>query len=337
MTSLMLRNPAPLPLSATDSTFGQVLFGIDFGSASLSAARWATANVAVRAHALLAHVAAGVEPDGFEDGMLTRDDGRLQSASVALPGEAKDLALSPQRIRGGLAGFAATLTVPSAKVLVRYGRPSEWLSSIANEADVALLVLGRRVDANRTRIGEPNVIERATRRTKADVLVVPEGFDKPLGHVIAAVDDSPISSKVIAISRWLSRLHEVPLTILYVLSPAVGAYARVMRGVKQMIADRRASEAAALRQRIVDETPPRAPAWLARIGESPEIVRRSRIEVALGDAAREIAKAAGEVNAPLVVVGMRGSDHAPPGSVGSTARELMMRAPCPVLVANSVP
>ena len=75
----------------------------------------------------------------------------------------------------------------------------------------------------------------------------------------------------------------------------------------------------------------------SRIGESPEIVRRSRIEVAVGDAAREVAKVASEVEAPLVVVGMRGSDHAPPGSVGSTARELMTRAPFPVLVANSIP
>lgn len=331
MTSLLLRNPQPLPLSATDSTFGRVLFGIDFGSASLGATRWATANVAMRAHALLVHVAPGVGTDAtVEDDIIVPSGGLVSN-------DAKDLVLSPQRIRGGLTGFAATLPVPSAKALVRFGRPSEWLSTIANEGEVALMVLGRRVDANRTRIGEPNVIERATRRTKADVLVVPEGFDKPLGHVIAAVDESAISSKVIAISRWLSRLHEVPLTILHVLSPAVGAYGRVMRGVKQMLADRRANEASVLRQGVADESAPRAPAWLARIGESPEIVRRSRIEVAVGDAAREVAKVASEVTAPLVVVGMRGSDHAPPGSVGSTARELMTRAPFPVLVANSIP
>ena len=331
MTSLMLRNPQPLPLSATDSTFGRVLFGIDFGSASLGATRWATANVALRAHALLVHVAPAVGTEA-----TVEQDAQIPSGGLALSNDAKDLMLSSQRIRGGLAGFAATLPVPSAKALVRFGRPSEWLSTIANEAEVALMVLGRRVDANRTRIGEPNVIERATRRTNADVLVVPEGFDKPLGHVIAAVDESPISSKVIAISRWLSRLHEVPLTILHVLSPAAGAYGRVMRGVKQMLAERRANEASVLRQRIADESP-RPPAWLARISESPEIVRRSRIEVAVGDAAREVAKVASEVEAPLLVVGMRGSDHAPPGSVGSTARELMTRAPFPVLVANSIP
>jgi len=331
MTGLLLRTPQPLPLSATDSTFGSVLFGIDFGSASLAATRWATANVAMRAHALLVHVAPGVGTEAsIEDDILAPVGGLVVS------NEAKDLVLSPQRIRGGLTGFAATLPVPSAKALVRFGRPSEWLSTIANEAEAALMVLGRRVDANRTRIGEPNVIERATRRTRADVLVVPEGFDKPLGHVIAAVDESAISSKVIAISRWLSRLHEVPLTILHVLSPAVGAYGRVMRGVKQMLAERRTSEGAMMRQRLADESP-RPPAWLARIGESAEVVRRSRIEVAVGDAAREVARVASEVEAPLVVVGMRGSDHAPPGSVGSTARELMTRAPFPVLVANSIP
>jgi nucleotide-binding universal stress UspA family protein len=37
----------------------------------------------------------------------------------------------------------------------------------------------------------------------------------------------------------------------------------------------------------------------------------------------------------LVVVGMRGADGAPSGSVGSVARELLTRGPLPVLAVNA--
>ena len=48
---------------------------------------------------------------------------------------------------GGMSGFSATLSVANARHLLRQGRPSHWLSTIANETEVALMVL----DAERVR------------------------------------------------------------------------------------------------------------------------------------------------------------------------------------------
>lgn len=118
---------------------------------------------------------------------------------------------------------------------------------------MSLLVLGRRANANRICGGEPNVIERAARRT--------------------TVPTSLASST----ARWFNRL-----------------------------------------------------------GRAQSVTGRHSAQIAIGDPVREIIKTAMEHEAPLVVVGLRGADEAPPGSIGSVARELMTRGPMPVLAVNAL-
>jgi nucleotide-binding universal stress UspA family protein len=190
---------------------------------------------------------------------------------------------------GGLGGFGATLGAASVRNLVRVGRPAACLTAAANEADASLLVLGRRADANRIHVGEPNVVERAARRASASVLVVPEGTVHAPDHIVAAVDESPFARRVVEIARRLARMHEAQLTILHV--------------------------------RLPDE------------GADPG---RYATEIATGDPAREIVRAAMRHECPLVVVGMRGSDEAPAGSLGSVSRELLTRGPMPVLAVNVI-
>jgi nucleotide-binding universal stress UspA family protein len=74
---------------------------------------------------------------------------------------------------------------------------------------------------------------------------------------------------------------------------------------------------------------------LAQLGQSHVVLGRDRTEVAVGDPAREIAATAASVAGTIVVVGMRGADEAPPGSIGSVVRELLTRAPIPVLAVNA--
>src|SRR4029079_12996525 len=94
----------------------------------------------------------------------------------------------------------------------REGTPAVW--------DAALIVLGRRANSARQRIGEPNVLERVSRRTDASVLVVPEGTTRSHDKVLAAVDDSPFGSLVIAAASAIAKLHEIPLIVMHVLAPA---------------------------------------------------------------------------------------------------------------------
>ena len=57
----------------------------------------------------------------------------------------------------------------------------------------------------------------------------------------------------------------------------------------------------------------------------------------MGDPAREIVRTAMQHESPLVVVGLRGADDAPPGSIGSVTRELLTRGPMPVLAVDGYP
>jgi len=318
MTSLQLAAP-PVALPRSDALFFRVVLGIDFGPASLGAARWATTWVATGTHAVLSHVVPF--PDHASDGD-DADAARAESLRQLTP------ALS-----GGLGGFAATLDVASARSILRIGSPSRWLSAVANDTEASLVVLGRRAAANRIRVGEPNVIERAARRTRASVLVVPEGTTHVPARILAAVDESAFAPRVLAVARRLARLHGVPMIVLHVLSPAVGAYDRVIRTARHLLGDKR-------KPRAADRpTPPRAlPArtsqWLVELGHAHDVPGRDRTQVATGDPAREIAAIAASMPATLVVAGMRGADGAPLASIGSVVRELLTRAPVPVLAVN---
>jgi nucleotide-binding universal stress UspA family protein len=316
MTTLQLAAPPPAT-PAINAPLSRVLLAVDFGSASLGAARWATTHIASGADAVLMHVMPSSDDVIDSHAMSISDDDSLERMMPAL--------------RGGLGGFAATLDVASCRSVVRVGRPSACLAAIANGAEIGLLVLGRRSDASRIRVGEPNVIERAARRTGASVLVVPEGTNRAPEHVIAAVDESRFASHVLRVASRLARMHELPLTVLHVLSPVVGAYERVLRSAKHLLPGD-APHAKPARPFII----PGATRWLAQLGREHGMSGRDSTEVVSGDPARAIVRMAMDREASLVVVGMRGADETPPGSIGSVVRELLTRGPTPVLAVNAV-
>jgi nucleotide-binding universal stress UspA family protein len=324
MNMLQLSTPPPARTpSAADRLFARVLLAIDFGPASLAAARWATMHVASRADAVLTHVVPYDVEASDEPTRHVGDDSVRQMTPA---------------IGGGLGGFGATLDVASARHIVRVGRPSSRLASVANDTEASLLVLGRRAAANRIHVGEPNVIERVARQTSASVLVVPEGAARTPDHIVVAVDESPVTPLLLRIASRLARRHEIPLTVMHVLWPIAAAYDRIIRTTKELVgsagtrerSDRlgRSDAEASLSQRKLR--------WLEALAGAHNVVGRDSTEVATGDPAREIARAAMQRDGALVVIGARGADAAPVGSIGSVARELLTRAPVPVLVVNAI-
>jgi len=320
VTSLQLAPPPPDASRPTDELFSRVVLGIDFGSASLAAARWATAHVAIGADAILSHVVPfpNCLPDADDDGAARNESIRQMRPALV----------------GGLDGFAATLDVADARGALRVGSPSRWLSAVANDADASLVVLGRRADANRMRVGEANVIERTARRTSAAVLVVPEGLVHAPARIVAAVDQSAFASKVLAVAQRLARLHEVPLVVLHVLSPAIGAYERVIRTARHFLG--RGRRMRRERSDVPSALTASTARWLVKLAQPHLVLGRDRTAVAIGDPAREIVATAGSIVGTVVVVGMRGADDTPPGSLGSVVRELLTRAPMPVIAVNAV-
>lgn len=321
MRTLRLATPPPPATSTMSATFSRLLLAIDFGSASLAAARWGTTHIAPEADAVLMHVIPFADRLPRGDATTTSDDESLRRMTPALV--------------GGLGGFGATLSVASLRSVVRAGRPSECLASVAKDAGASMLVLGRRADANRIGVGEPNVIERVARRTSASVLVVPEGTTHGPDHIVAAVDESRFAPRVLDVASRLARMHEVPLTVLHVLSPVEGAYERVIRSAKHLLtrAGGPRLEAAA-RPVMPMSLAPSTTRWLAQLGRAHNVIGRDSTEIAMGDPAREIVRTAMQHESPLVVVGLRGADDAPPGSIGSVTRELLTRGPIPVLAVD---
>jgi len=274
--------------------FPHVIAAIDFSAASLGAARWGITNVAARADAIVCHVVPSAVDSFDEHGADRKEAGRRHSVSFAL--------------LGGLGGFGATLDATSVRRVVRFGRASHWLSALATESRADLLILGRRSDANRRGVGEPNVLERSVRRTEASVLVVPQGTTEPPRHIVAAIDRSAIAHRVLAHARALANQHGCALTLVHVVSPTTESYDRV----------RRASRGRAVSSRLA--TPPAA---------MP--VDGTDLHLLTGDPAREIILHAEQNGPTLIVVGKRGADGAPAESIGSVARELLMRASSAVL------
>jgi nucleotide-binding universal stress UspA family protein len=270
-----------------------VLAAVDFSAASLGASRWAIAHVAARADVVLAHIV----PSSLD----VADDDLLDSAG------ARDRHGETAALRGGLGGFAATIEVASARIVVRFGQASRWLSDLAAESHAELLILGRRSDTNRRGIGEPNVLERSARRTSASVLVVPEGTTEPPRHIVAAVDRSAVANRVVEHAQALARRHSCTLAVVHVTRPTTESYDRARRS------SRGRGAGSPPTTHVVSDTD------------------RGHLHILTGDPVREILRHAEHNESPLIIVGKRGDDGAARGSIGSVARELLMRAPLPVL------
>lgn len=308
---------AAAALTAADApvhAFGRAVAAIDFGSASLAAARWAMAHVSPKSELILAHIIPA--PPSSEDGRVDRALLRAQLREVPA-------------LNGGLGGFGATLDAAAARTVVRIGQVSRWLSVLAAEADASLVILGRRSDAHRRGVGEPNVLERTARRTRASVLVVPEGTTERPRRIIAAVDRSATAERALERAHALARRLDCPLSVLHVVSPTVEEYDRVIRSRRARLARPSAAKPAVAEPVRAQD----AARWIARLLATSLHDRRD-IRVAIGDSAREIIATAEQHEMPLIVVGKRGDDGAPDGATGSVARELLTRAPFPVLAVD---
>ena len=279
---------APVP-------YPRVIVGIDFSPASLAGCRWALTFVARGVDALFAHVVPFEHPSCFG------------SDDAPAPSRLDSLQHIAPALSGGLGGFAATLGIASARTAVRAGRPSVRLGKLAEEFAASLIVVGRRLDANRKRIGEANVVARLTRRARVPVLVVPEGVVAAPRCIVAAIDEGLGSVTVLRAAATVAATLNLPLIALHVLQPATGAYDRVVNARRRTIA-------------------PSA-------GDAPESAA-GQLTLAVGDPAREIVAASMAHGGGLLVVGKRGADGSPVGSLGSVARELLAKSPLPVLAID---
>ena len=291
--------------------FDRLALGIDFSTASLGAARWATAHLGRGGELVAVHV--GPFPDGspYELAVEAVRERALEQLVPALA--------------GGLGGFATTLEAASARVVVRVGTTSRALIDVAETAGAELVVLGRRARGRRHAIDEPNVVARVSRDVLARVLVVPEGEHGPVESVLVAVDDGEWAPRLLREAHDIATTLGAELTILHVLSNGFRAYERLVRPARG---------AATSGDDAVPEGSAAVREWIRRT--AAPIVREApvRIELATGEPGRAIVRIARTLRPGLVVVGKRGVHGAPMGSLGSAAREALSHAACPVLAVE---
>jgi nucleotide-binding universal stress UspA family protein len=170
-------------------------------------------------------------------------------------------------------------------------------------------------------------VERIARDVPAPVLVVPEGEHRTPARIVAAVDDGRWAPRIVAEAAAIARAHGAELTVLHVLS---ASHLAVDRLTQLLPSNGVAAPPAATALGVH----PAAHQWLRQLTASGAHGRPPRVAVCVGDAEHEIVRAAAAPEVGLLVIGKRGSDGAPAGSIGSVARDVLRRAPCPVLAVD---
>jgi nucleotide-binding universal stress UspA family protein len=258
---------------------------------------------------LLAGPAApAVEPG--EAGMDSRRRERLQSAlaELARPAQARGVRARPVLLEGGVV----------SEVLAR---ARSW------PADLVVMGTHGRGGFERWVLG--SVTEKVLRRAPCPVLTVPP--DAPgvpasgstlFRRIVCPVDFSPASVGALRYGLGLAAEPGVDITVVHVLEWLVeDDTARRLAGF----------DVPEFRQHLLEDARERLEALVAR---ESSLANPPRQEVVSGRTWREILRIAGEREADLVVMGVRGRNPVDLAIFGSTTNHVVRSARCPVLVIH---
>lgn len=204
--------------------------------------------------------------------------------------------------------------------VLRTGRPTEELLAAADEIDADVVVVGNRGKGliQRTLLG--SVASSLVRRLKRPLIVTRGWQDAAQKRVLAAVDLSDDSVRVIEVAADWARRIGAPLDVLYAweiagLSDSYSAIA----GLPGRDVDRTA----------IHDARARISALVERVlGKG----HGARLHVRAGLAVYEILGAIDRDQYGLVVMGSHGRRGLSKMFLGNTAEQVVERAPCSVLV-----
>ncbi len=292
----------------------RVLVAVDFGTASIAAARWVARHVAPDAELLLVHVVPVPRAPAF----LAR--------TLHPPDAFVDVVAEP--MRHGLEGLAAELGRARVGIALRVGDPAEQLASVAAAERVDLIAVGAPRRRGRARGPGRATVERLLRRTAVPLLQAGVACEAAPEAILAAADGGARSEHVLRAAWSLAARLEARLTGLHVIDEDVSAYARAMATAAGTADDARAAERALWGA---------SARWLARALETAGArAHRAHVLVGRGDPGREIVAASARSGADVVVVGRTGHDAIGHHAVGTTAGAVLRGARCAVLVVPGV-
>ncbi|HEX6573387.1 MAG TPA: universal stress protein [Gemmatimonadaceae bacterium] len=269
---------------SVNARFDSILIAVDFNEPSLKAARWVSRAFPDSRKSLVAVV----EPPPAAPSLSHRfpsDDKLVEAARSDSEKKLEHL----EREIGGSSGE------------VRIGRPHEQLLQAARDQSADLIVVGRQDigTSGFARVGA--IAQRLLRTSGKPILVVAGDARSPLKKILAAVDESPMTSRVLDLAGALGSEFSADVTAIHVLTSS-----------------RSESE--------VNETR----SWLEqRIGESniqPRVIAGAR------RAAESIIAEARSDPSDLIVIGSHGAGTELGAAFGSVAESVVVSAACPVLV-----
>lgn len=178
--------------------------------------------------------------------------------------------------------------------------PADGIRELAAREAADLIVMGTHGRSGWNRFALGSVAERVLRESPIPTLTVRGSAPERLGRILAAVNDSSLSRRALAMAAELAACFDASLTVLHVKEPGGAASIENLCG------------------------------WI-----DPDHRRRCEIKeiTRQGEAAREIVGLAAEMPADLVVLGARRRHFFEASVLGTTTIRVVRHAPCPVLTA----
>ena len=211
-------------------------------------------------------------------------------------------------------------------VELREGDPSREILACANDGRVDLVVMGARGASGFERLVLGSVAEKVVHRVACDVLTVghEEGrtWDAPglISRIVCGVDFSQASNVAVGRAADFARAFGAAMTLVHVIESVPYLAGDIFGGF---------IEPEAMRKSLTDA----AESGLKELLADPRLAGlkvESRV-VTAASAAPALVEAAVSGNADLLVVGAQGHGAVERFLFGSTSRQVIRRATCPVL------
>jgi len=294
-------------------TINRLLVGLDFGAASISAARWAKTWLAPNAELILAHVLEPPDRPHFAQDKLPPED-LLESSS-------REYAEARMR------EIAYYLGAEPMRSEFRVGKPHEELVALAGETGADLIVIGPHGGRPHTSKFLGTTAERVVRSSPVPVLVGTKPPPGPPRRILVPVDDAEITAPIVETARQLATAFQAQVTLLHVWSNAIYSHVASMSYAH-------AHGDAEAEHEIEEELASTARHWLKDVASLGVGAERFSAAVTYGKPGDATIAMADSMRADLIVLGRNSTGVVAPAFLGSTIGTVLHDARCPVLVVT---
>jgi nucleotide-binding universal stress UspA family protein len=292
-------------------TYHRIVVPTDFSDASISAAKWASQQLAPDAEIILAH-------------------------AVELPHRplfAHDALPTHEVIKQAVLDFATTRldeiahfqSAGRVRREIRRGRPETVVQQLVKEFDADLVVIGPHGDRPRTNKFLGSTADRIVRTAPVSVLVATQPRHQRPTHLLVPVDDADDTPTILSRVRQFADEWDARVTLLHVWSNALYSY---VASISYAEAHDDAKAVHDIQETIDGE----GRRWLDALANTGFRDDRVDVLIAHGNAGDVILSFANKIDPDLIVLGRRGSGLVAPALMGSTVGTVLHGARCPVLV-----